>query len=134
MPSEYIKDLVDHKARVAGYLQIVATELFRRAAVHDNSKFSPDEFEVYDEVFPELQKYAYGSPELKATYKKLGPALKHHFEANDHHPDHFKGGIHEMNLIQLIEMVCDWLAASARSQTSIHKGLLISQERYHIDE
>ena len=134
MPSDYVKDLVDHKQRVAGYMQSVANDLFRRAAVHDNSKFSPEEFEAYDEAFPELQKYAYGSEELRAVYKKIKPALKHHFAANDHHPDHFENGIQQMNLIQLIEMVCDWLAASERSQTSMLTGLEINKERYHIDD
>ncbi len=134
MPSDYVKDLVDHKRRVASYLESVANELFRRAAEHDNSKFSPEEYDIYDEVFPELQKYAYGTPELKAAYERLGPALKHHFQVNDHHPDHFAAGVDGMNLIQLIEMVCDWLAASERSKTHITTGLSINKERYHIDD
>ncbi len=134
MSSEFVNDLIDHKWRVAAYLRIIANDLFRRAVVHDNSKFSPEEYDIYDEVFPELQKYAYGSPELKEAYKKLGPALKHHFEANDHHPDHFAAGINEMDLVQLLEMVCDWLAASARSQTGIYKGLEMNKERFHIDD
>src|SRR5690242_1417241 len=36
MSSDYVKDLVDHKLRVAGYMQIVANELFRRAIMHDH--------------------------------------------------------------------------------------------------
>ncbi len=60
--------------------------------------------------------------------------MKHHFQVNDHHPDHFAAGVDEMNLIQLIEMVCDWLAASERSQTHITTGLSINKERYHIDD
>ncbi len=134
MPSDHIKDLVDHKQRVAGYMQSIANDLFRRAAIHDNSKFGPEEFEAYDEAFPELQKYAYGSPELKAVYQKIKPALKHHFEANDHHPEHFEQGVNEMSLVQVIEMVCDWLAASERSQTDFKQGLQINRERFHIDD
>src|SRR6266704_5122203 len=100
MPSDYIKDLVDHKQRVAGYMQSAANDLFRRATVHDNSKYSLEEFEAYDEAFPELQKYAYGTQELKAVYQKIKPALTHHFEANDHHPVHLEDGVNQMNLIQ----------------------------------
>lgn len=134
MPSDHLTDMVDHKARVAGYMQIVATELFRRAAVHDNSKLASPEFEAYDAAFPELQKYPYGSPELRAVYKAMKPALKHHFEANDHHPEHFAHQLLEMNLLQIIEMVCDWLAASERSQADFSKGLEINKERFGIGE
>ncbi|SRR5258707_576785 len=140
MSSEFIKDLVQHKAWVAENMQVAANDLFRRAAIHDNSKFEPEEFELYDKVFPELQKHAYGSPELKAAYKRLGPALQHHLMVNDHHPEYFEfeiegsRGINQMNLIQLIEMVCDWMAASRRSQTGIAKGLEINKERYGISD
>lgn len=134
MPSGFLKDLVDHKRRVAGYMQLVANDLFHRAAVHDNSKFEPEEFEPYDVAFPELQKYPYGSEELKTVYKSIKPAIQHHFQNNDHHPEFSKDGINDMTAIQLIEMVCDWLAASERSQTSIMTGLEINKERYGIDD
>ena len=134
MPSGFLKDLVDHKSRVAGYMQSVANDLFHRAAVHDNSKFEPEEFELYDKAFPELQKYPYGSPELKEVYQSIKPALQHHFQNNDHHPEFHENGINDMNSIQLTETVCDWLAASERSQTSIMVGLEINKKRYNIDD
>lgn len=134
MPSDFLIDLVDHKRRVGLYLQKVADALFGRAAVHDNSKFLPEEYEPYEEAFPGLQKYAYGTPEFKAELVKIKPAIKHHTSHNDHHPEYFKSGIDGMNLIQLIEMVCDWIAASERSQANIHKGLLINKERFGIDD
>ncbi len=133
MPSDFVVDLVDHKRRVAGYMQIVANELFRRAAVHDNSKFSPEEFEPYDQAFPNFKKYAFGSEELKAVYESIRPALQHHFQENDHHPEHFEVGVNSMTLIEFIEMVCDWMAASDRSQTDVHRGLDINRERFKID-
>jgi hypothetical protein len=134
MPSGFIKDLVQHKQWVAENMQIAANDLFRRAAVHDNSKFSPEEFELYDQLFPELQKYTYGSPELKAVYTQLGPALTHHLKVNRHHPEYYENGINEMNLIDVLEMVCDWMAASKRSQTGIDRGLEINKERYGISD
>jgi Family of unknown function (DUF5662) len=134
MPSDFVKDLIDHKQRVAGYMQIVANELFRRAAIHDNSKFLPEEFEIYEQVFPELQKHAFGSAQMKAAYEQLGPALEHHFQVNRHHPEYFEHGIDDMNLIDILEMVCDWCAASARSQTGIQKGLLLNKQKFKIDD
>src|SRR5712691_1387331 len=108
MPSNFIKDLVDHKQRVAGYMQKVAASLFERATVHDNSKFGPEEFELYDAAFSDLQKYEYGSEELKAVYTRIEPALTHHVTSNDHHPEYFAGHVGQMDLIEVTEMVCDW--------------------------
>lgn len=134
MPSEYVKDLIQHKTWVAEKMQIGANELFRRAAIHDNSKFSPEEFEAYEEAFPELQKYAYGSEEFKAALDKIKPAIQHHYQVNRHHPEYFSNGVNGMDLIDLFEMVCDWVAAARRSQTEVHKGLQINKDRFKIDD
>lgn len=134
MPSDYVKDLVDHKSRVAVHMQTVANDLFRRATVHDNSKFSPEEFEAYEEAFPELQEYAYGTEEFKAALNKIKPAIQHHYQVNDHHPEHFATGVNAMTLVQLIEMLCDWMAASERSKTNFLQGLETNRERFHIDD
>jgi len=135
MPSGFVKDLVQHKQWVAENMASIAHELFMRAAVHDNSKFGPEEFELYDKTFPELQKYAYGSEELRTVYKSMKPAIQHHITSNRHHPEYFgENGINGMNLIDVLEMVCDWLAASKRSQTGIDKGLEINKERYGIND
>lgn len=212
MPSDYIKDLVDHKQRVAGYLHMavnrllelvvnfgdavpypletgedvslifmigmackikrdgrsvfvpsgqlatviaqtierylaqcdgdtpyawvgyIISDIFQRAVVHDNSKFSPEEFEAYEAAFPELQRYAYGTEEFKSALRKIKPAIAHHYQANDHHPEHFEHGVVDMHLVQLFEMVCDWLAASERSQTDFVTGLEMNKERFHIDD
>lgn len=134
MPSDFLVDLIDHKRRVGLYLQKVANALFGRAVVHDNSKFSPEEYEPYEEAFPNLQKYAYGTEELRAELRKIKPAIKHHFANNDHHPEWHDQGIDGMDLIQLIEMVCDWIAASERSQADIFKGLEMNKERFKIND
>ena len=134
MPSDFVKDLVDHKQRVASHMQSLANDLFRRATIHDNSKFSPEEFEAYEEAFPNLAKYAYGTPELRAELHKIKPAIEHHFKVNDHHPEYHEQGVNEMNLVQLLEMLCDWMAASERSQTNFLQGLEMNKERFHIDD
>jgi hypothetical protein len=132
MSGEFLTDLIDHRKRVAGYMQLVAGELFMRACVHDNSKFSPAEFEAYAQAFPAFQRYAYGTEEYKAEVRKLGPAVQHHYAVNDHHPEFFAGGINDMNLVQLIELVCDWIASSERSGGDIGHSLRINKERFGI--
>ena len=33
-----------------------------------------------------------------------------HYAANRHHPEHYALGIDDMDLIDMIEMVCDWIS------------------------
>lgn len=119
---------------VAWWRATLIEDLFHRAAVHDNSKLDPEEFDLYNAAFPELQKYAYGSPEFNVALQMIQPALSHHYKANDHHPEHFQGGISEMHLVQVIEMLCDWLAASERSQTDFMHGMEINKGRFNISD
>ncbi len=62
---------------------------------------------------------------------EMKPAIDHHNSANRHHPEHFEGGIHEMNLIDLLEMMCDWKAATLRhNDGDIMKSIEINQKRF----
>lgn len=58
-------------------------------------------------------------------------ALDHHYMVNRHHPEHFEDGINDMNLIDLIEMLVDWKAATMRHDNGdIWKSLALNQERF----
>lgn len=115
-------------------MQCIVCDLFGRAVIHDNSKFSPEEYEIYEQTFPELNKYGFGTEQFKAAVEKLGPALQHHLVVNRHHPEYHKNGINDMNLLDIVEMTCDWLAASSRSKTGIDKGLEVNKERFKIGD
>lgn len=107
-------DTWDHIDKVRANLRNVIMNLHDRADHHDASKLRPPELEMYDEFTPKLRDLVYGSPEYKATTKQMGSALEHHYEHNSHHPEHYENGIAGMSLLDLIEMLCDWKAASER--------------------
>lgn len=135
MPSENIEGVLGHKKVVSKYMQVVASDLFGRAIVHDYSKFSPEEFDVFEEVTPLLKSLEYGSEEYRIVLHQLKPALNHHYAVNSHHPEHYPNGINDMTLIDLIEMVCDWMAAVQRMKDGdINKSLEINKERFMIDD
>lgn len=52
----------------------------------------------------------------------MKPALEHHYAMYRHHPEHFQNGVNDMNLIDLVEMLADWKAASERQ----HNGNLLT--------
>lgn len=109
-------DTYEHIGKVRAYLTDAAARLLQRANVHDASKLVPPELEAFDEYTPLLQHLTYGSDEYKASLAALGSALEHHYAENSHHPEHFADGIAGMSLLDLLEMVCDWKAASLRTR------------------
>lgn len=129
---KYLWVVLEHKKLVARHLQRVATALFQRAVEHDYSKFTPEEFAPYEHALPRFEAAEYGSEEYKAVCKSIEPAIAHHFQENSHHPEHFPDGINGMNLLDVIEMVCDWMAAAKRVPDGVLR-LDLQRERFGID-
>lgn len=62
---------------------------------------------------------------------EMKPALDHHYANNRHHPEYHKSGIQSMDLVDIIEMLCDWKAATLRhNDGDIDKSLDINQKRF----
>lgn len=119
-----------HINRVQYYINIFVKELIDRALNHDQSKLKSPEVEAFTEVTPILKHLTYGSPEYIENTNKLGDALKHHYAKNRHHPQHFKNGVDDMNLLDLVKMFCDWKAATERhNDGNIRKSIQINADR-----
>ena len=103
-----------HIERVQTLIQSAISNLARRATVHDLSKLSSPEKEMFDGATIKLRAIAYGTPEYREALKELGPALQHHYEHNTHHPEHFANGVDGMTLLDVLEMLLDWKAATER--------------------
>lgn len=135
MTYDSTQDTLDHIAKVQTQIGYVVTDLIERANQHDRSKLLPPEKEVFDRVTPKLQTLTYGSDEYKASLAEMGPALKHHYNHNSHHPEFYTRGVDDMTLMDLIEMLCDWRAASMRhANGSIAKSLEINRSRFEISD
>ena len=118
-------------------MQLLATmqhEIARRMFSHDRTKLRSPELEMFEIYTDKLASVEYGS-EAYEQYRQemLDTALKHHFEHNRHHPEFFENGVYDMNLIDLIEMLCDWKAASLRVENGdIWQSIEINAERFNI--
>jgi Family of unknown function (DUF5662) len=56
----------------------------------------------------------------------MKPALGHHYAANRHYLEHFANGVNDVTLVDLVEMLADWKAATERSDTGdLRKSLEI---------
>ncbi len=127
-------DTKEHICKVQHNLRQIATELTRRGLYHDRSKLESPEVEVFDRVTPKLAKLAYGTDAYKDSLAEMGPALEHHYHWNDHHPEFHLDGIYGMNLIQLMEMLGDWKAATERHENGdLAESIRINSERFGYD-
>lgn len=121
----------EHIEQVQGFLMRVTRDLFNRADRHDQSKLASPEVDIFDEFTPKLAGSTYGTPEYFDFLAAMKPALDHHYAANDHHPEHFAGGIGDMSLVQMIEMLCDWKAATLRhANGDIRLSIEQNQKRF----
>lgn len=133
--SEYdsTADTLKHSKRVRILMLRAITELEYRSQVHDVSKTKSPELEVFNEFTPKLRDSTYGSDEYKGFLEAMGEGLAHHYANNRHHPEHFERGIEGMTLVDLIEMLADWKAATERhADGSLVRSLEIQQERFGI--
>jgi hypothetical protein len=71
------------------------------------SKLEEPEKSIYDQHTESLRTLEYGSKEYYSVLAKMKVGIDHHYFVSRHHPEYFADGINGMNLVDLIEMVCD---------------------------
>lgn len=128
-------DTFNHIRDVQELLSLVFNELVVRGINHDDSKLHDPEKSLFDEYSPKLKNCTYGSDEYKQYLIELKVALDHHYQKNSHHPEHYENGIGGMDLLDIIEMLCDWKAATKRHvDGDILKSIEINADRFGIDD
>ena len=128
------QDTLDHMDKVWSISGDFIYRLMTAVDDHDKSKLSSPEKQLFDEWTPKLKSTTYGSDEYYAMLAKLKPALDHHYKHNSHHTEYHNDGISGMTLIDLVEMFCDWAAATKRhADGDLSKSIKINAERFKID-
>ena len=128
-------ETMKHIGYVRMYIEFFCNELYDRGIDHDKLKMESPEVEIFAEYTPKLKSSTYNSEEYKEFLKEMNVALKHHYEHYRHHPEHFENGINDMNLLDIVEMFCDWKAAVMRHDDGdIMKSIEINAERFGYDD
>lgn len=133
----------DHKIKV--FLNIVNLinilnppykwELYKRGWKHDLSKYRWVESSLLAQVIFKLKGTTYGSKEYNDFLKFLKPMTELHYKKNRHHPEYHKNGIVDMTIIDKLEMIADWQAATQRhGNGDIFKSIEINQKRFGYDD
>lgn len=137
MSYDSTQDTLAHIRNVQHRIGAMIAVLLDRCYLHDASKLESPEKEVYDECGPLLRMTEYGSDEYKEILKKMKVGIDHHYSVSPHHPEYYRDGVNGMNLIDLMEMIADWKAASMRhtnKPTDIIKSIEMNAERFGMSE
>ena len=122
-----------HIERVRNLINVCVSDMMTRGEMHDQTKLAPPEVGLFAEYTDKLSSCTYGSAEYEEFRKGLKPALDHHYANNRHHPEHFKNGVEDMNLLDILEMLCDWKASSERHDDgNIRKSIEINANRFNL--
>jgi len=124
-------DTLKHIRTVGSYLIECIEDIHDRIVKHDETKLEDPEKKIFDEFTPKLRDTTYGSEEYKKYLEQMGVGLAHHYKHNAHHPEHHEHGIKDMTLIDLVEMLADWKAATLRhADGDLARSIEQNQERF----
>jgi hypothetical protein len=130
-----VEKTMEHRLMVKDTLDRLIHMLKYRGETHDLTKLEDPEFPLYSRYTSILSGLTYNSAEYKESLRNLEPALKHHYANSRHHPEHFKDGIRDMNLVDLVEMFIDWYCSSKRhNDGNIRKSIEINKERFNFSD
>ena len=108
----------EEKYRILQHIKImrelvsdIVVDILTRGMDHDKSKLESPEFEILIK-YPTNKTTPFASRAYSVRLEELHIALKHHYENNPHHPEHFEKGILDMTLVDLILMLLDWKSSS----------------------
>ena len=129
-----LRTIVAHRAFVSSYLHRLADATNVRAVEHDLSKLTTGEFDGFVAINRVAREHPYGSEEYKASLKN-NDVIDLHFSGNRHHPEFYENGVAGMGLLDIIEMVCDWRAATeVYGTTSFQDVLQVQIDRFDLTE
>ena len=122
--------ILRHIETVRTYLDFICIELLKRGVKHDQSKLGIHETNLLNPKY-DLRTKVYGSKEYERDLKELYSDINHHYSVNRHHPEHFKNGMQDMNLIDILEMFVDWYASVKRhNEGSIENSIEYTQKKF----
>jgi len=128
-------DTIRHIENVRKFIRFVTDKLTTRGVEHDRLKLKPPEVDIFTEYTPRLAESTYGSEEYNSFLKEMDVVLQHYYANCRHHPEHFERGINDMNLVDIVEMLCDWKTASMRhNDGNLLKSIEVNARRFGYDD
>lgn len=108
--------------------------LMQRARSHDKSKLEEPEASGYAQLSTALGTIEYGTQAYRDALAEAHDVITHHYAHNTHHPEYHENGVDDMSLLDIMEMFCDWKAASERTKQggSIMNSIAYNRDRFRL--
>lgn len=127
--------MTDTESKVRAHIHRVQSEMMKlinvlhsRVEHHDASKvlkgIEKDGWEHMDAE----KCYEYGTPQYFDKINRYNWVLNMHYKNNSHHPEHYDCDISKMDLIDLTEMLCDWVSYKDGSLSYLDAIEIIDQQ------
>jgi len=131
--SDYFKRLDKHRKEVMHILSRAVLDIAERSLKHDISKYNNAEKRLFK--MHSMSDTTFGSKEYEKSKNSIKDAIELHYKNNRHHPEHFENGINDMNLIDILEMLVDWISASKcyNDDGNIYDSIKVCKDKFNID-
>lgn len=124
---------LEHIRKVQMHMADVMVNLQNRMLAHDLSKLRPDELAGFARLNSRLETIEYGTKAYQAALDEAEDAVSLHYQRNRHHPQYHENGVADMTLLDLLEMLADWYAASQYTKDgSLRRSLDVNKVRFNI--
>lgn len=120
-----LRQVIENVKVVKHLLASVQVELISRQLNHDNSKLENPE---WNRVL-----YKYDKEEFPMSEEDLEIAKHHHYAHNRHHPERFKNGLNDMHIVDIIELIIDWIGDAYTDNEDVEQAIKRKAEKYNID-
>ena len=132
---DFKEKLFKHIEGVQNYLKTIGLIITTRGYEHDSSKVSDEEYK-YFKMANSIDRNQFKTYEEYLDYVKptLDKGLKHHYEYNRHHPEHFDNGVNDMTLIDIIEMIIDWKVSIEQNGKKLEDEIGYNFDKYNISD
>lgn len=125
--------VASHIRGVQSWMRHVVTLWADRMVTHDQSKYSSPELPLIQQK-ARLDSIPLNTPEYHEALGQIKGAVQAHYECNTHHPEHYPGGVLDMSLLDLLEMICDWRVAAEMNGTDLTESFDKCVERFKIPD
>jgi len=130
-----LAEILQHRAYVKANLDQIRAELEQLGDLHDLSKLDEEEFDAFCSTREDFKRANYGDALYKKCTERIKSAVERHYKLNRHHTGYHENGFADMDLIDILEMLADWKAASRRSPLlSFEDSLPKAFEMHNIPE
>lgn len=127
-----------HKNEINILTHHFITLLLTQINTHDDSKLEEPEISLFSK---NIEDFSNTNEYLSQDYNKLlqdiNDAKEQHYVNNRHHPEHFENGVDNMTLIDVIDMLLDWLCSNVIYKNNIEeieKMIRKQQKRFNLSD